>query len=190
MTNLVTDILKKETAQYHDEIEQKLASNKLFEGTFNQDDYYKMLIVNHQFIQALEPEIKALLKIEDLELLNKINLNKLQLLEKDLVELNLKINEPIKVEVLKNRAEALGALYVIEGSMLGGMVIAKQLKKYPELEQAGFNYFGHYGQDIGPIWKSFVAYLNENIISEEDQNDTLNGAIKAYQFLINLAKNN
>lgn len=187
---MITEILKKNTAKYHDEIEQKLASNKLFEGTFNQDNYFKMLNVNYQFIQALEPQIKGLLSEQDLDFLNKINLNKLELLEKDLVELNLKISSPVEIELLKNREEALGALYVIEGSMLGGMVIAKQLKKYPELEQAGFNYFGHYGQDIGSIWKSFVVYLNENLVTDDQQKNTLNGAIKAYQFLISLADRN
>lgn len=184
---MISGILKKETVKYHDEIEQKLESNKLFEGAFNQNNYYKMLLVNHQFIQGLEPEIKSLLSEEDLEFLNKINLNKLELLEKDLIELNLEITQPEKNELLKNREEALGALYVIEGSMLGGMVIAKQLRKYPELAQAGFNYFGHYGQDIGPIWKSFIAYLNDHIITNDQQKNTLKGAIKAYQFLINLA---
>lgn len=184
---MITELLKKETRQFHDEIEQKLASNKLFEGTFSQNDYYKMLVVNHQFIQVLEPQIKALLSASDLAFLERINLNKVALLENDLIELNLEI-KPIKpIQLITNRAEALGALYVIEGSMLGGMVIAKQLKKYPELEQAGFNYFGHYGQDIGPIWKSFVAYLNDNMIEEVAQQEVLKGAKIAYTYLIELA---
>lgn len=180
----VTDLLKINTAQYHDEIEQKLESNKLFDGTFTQANYYKMLVVNHQFIKAYESEIHSFLNDSDKELLNKINFNKLSLIEQDLEELNLTPNEIGTINHLNNRAEALGALYVIEGSMLGGMVIAKQLKKYPDLETANFNYFGHYGQDIGPIWKAFVSYLNEQLIDEQDQNDTLKGAIKAYQYLI------
>ena len=102
---MISGILKKETVKYHDEIEQKLESNKLFEGAFNQNNYYKMLLVNHQFIQGLEPEIKSLLSEEDLEFLNKINLNKLELLEKDLIELNLEITQPEKNELLKNREE-------------------------------------------------------------------------------------
>jgi len=184
---MVTDILKTKTRIYHDEIEQKLESNKLFDGTFSQDNYYKMLVVNHQFIKAYEAEILSFLNESDQDLLNRINFNKLALLEKDLEELNLNPNDITTVTPLRNRSEALGALYVIEGSMLGGMVIAKQLKKYPELETANFNYFGHYGQDIGPIWKSFVAYLNEQLVNEEDMNDTLHGAVKAYQYLIKSA---
>ena len=187
MTNLVTDILKKETAQYHDEIEQKLESNKLFDGTFNQANYYKMLQVNHQFIAVLEPQINSLLTENDLKFLENINLNKLQLLIKDLEELQLDKTVLGTEKLLNTRLEALGALYVIEGSMLGGMVIAKQLKKYPELSESGFNYFGHYGQGIGTIWKSFVAYLNENVTGEQEKEQVLNGAIKAYQFLISLA---
>lgn len=185
---ITTDILKKETAQYHDEIEQKLESNKLFNGTFTQANYYKMLEVNYQFIAVLEPEIKSFLTEADLSFLDQINLNKLELLAKDLTELKLKKTLPQSNELLDNRAQALGALYVIEGSMLGGMVIAKQLKKYSELAETGFNYFGHYGQGIGSIWKSFVAYLNDNIKEEDQQEQVLIGAIRAYQFLIDLAK--
>ncbi|RLZ08730.1 biliverdin-producing heme oxygenase [Faecalibacter macacae] len=181
---MVTELLKTETRQYHDEIEQKLESNKLFDGTFTQDNYYKMLVVNHQFIKAYETEIHAFLNNSDKELLNRINFNKLSLIEKDILELKLSPKEIGTINHLKNRAEALGALYVIEGSMLGGMVIAKQLKKYPDLETANFNYFGHYGQDIGPIWKAFVNYLNEQIIDENEKQDTLQGAVKAYQYLI------
>ena len=180
----VTDILKTNTSQYHDEIEAKLESKRLFDGTFTQDNYYKMLLVNHQFIKAYETEIHSLLNENDLNLLNEINFNKLALIEKDLVELNLAPKELTPIENLENRAEALGALYVIEGSMLGGMVIAKQLKKYPELETASFNYFGHYGNHIGPIWKDFVAYMNENLMTEEDKKLALVGAVKAYQYLV------
>ena len=78
---MVTDILKKETKQFHDEIEQKLESNKLFDGTFTQTNYYKMLLVNHQFIKAYENEIFSYLNDADKDLLNRINFNKLDLIE-------------------------------------------------------------------------------------------------------------
>ena len=184
---LITAILKEKTRIYHDEIEGKLESNRLFDGSFTQDNYYKMLLVNHQFIKAYEPEIHSLLSEEDKTFLAKINFNKLDLIEKDLIELKLHPNTISPIQTLANRAEALGALYVIEGSMLGGMVIAKQLKKYPELETASFNYFGHYGAHIGPIWKEFIQFLNDQIVDEVDKENTLNGAIKAYQYLIAVA---
>lgn len=180
----VTDLLKTNTAQYHDEIEAKLESKRLFDGSFTQDHYYKMLLVNHQFIKAYEGEIHALLNENDLNLLFEINFNKLVLIEKDLLELNLNPYTITSIQPLENRAEALGALYVIEGSMLGGMVIAKQLKKYPDLDKVGFHYFGHYGSHIGPIWKAFVAYMNEQLISEEEKQSALVGAVKAYTYLI------
>lgn len=180
----VTDLLKTNTAQYHDEIEARLESKRLFDGSFTQENYYKMLLVNHQFIKAYEGEIHTLLNEEDLNLLNEINFNKLELIEKDLIELQLNPYELSPIVPLMNRAEALGALYVIEGSMLGGMVIAKQLKKYPDLEKAGFHYFGHYGSHIGPVWKTFVAYMNEKLTTEEEKQSALDGAIKAYTYLI------
>lgn len=184
---MITDILKLNTRQYHDEIENKLKSNRLFDGTFTQEDYYKMLLVNHQFIKVYEDQILSLLHEEDIEFLKQLNFKKLELIEKDLAELHLEPYKSTVVNDLENRAQALGALYVIEGSMLGGMVISKQLKKYPELAESSFNYFGHYGHDLGPIWKAFVNYLNSNVTAQDQQLEVLNGAIKAYQTLIVIA---
>ena len=53
----------------------------------------------------------------------------------------------------------LGAMYVLEGSTLGGQVIARQLAK------AGlpgpFTYFAGYGPATGSRWKTFCALLGE-----------------------------
>lgn len=184
---MLSDYLKKETAQYHQEIEEKLESNKLFNSTFTDRNYYKMLQVNHVFLKSYEHSIKEFLNEKDLENLALTKLNKLSLIEKDIHELGIEELQTIKQVELVNRAEAFGALYVIEGSMLGGNVIAKTLKKYPFLENKSFNYFGHYGENLGSIWKTFINYINQEFTSEEEQKQVLKGAQKAYEDLINFA---
>jgi heme oxygenase len=52
--------------------------------------------------------------------------------------------------------QLLGAMYVMEGSTLGGQVIARQLAK-AEIPQR--TYFLGYGERTGPRWKAFCHLL-------------------------------
>lgn len=184
---MLSDYLKEKTANYHQEIEEKLESNKLFNSTFTDKNYYKMLQVNHVFLKSYEDSIKQFLTEKDLENLALTKLNKLSLIEKDIQELGIDELQVNKQYELANRAEAIGALYVIEGSMLGGNVIAKTLKKYPFLENKSFNYFGHYGENLGSIWKTFINYINQEFTTEQEQQQVFEGAKKAYEDLIRFA---
>ena len=59
-------------------------------------------------------------------------------------------------------AAGLGALYVLEGSTLGGQVILRTLQ--PQLgisPQAGGQFFASYGRDIGEKWRDYLAALEQ-----------------------------
>jgi heme oxygenase len=56
------------------------------------------------------------------------------------------------------RSEALGFLYVLEGSTLGGRVIDKQLR-LRGLSPEGLSFFQGYGEATGARWKAFCAVL-------------------------------
>jgi heme oxygenase len=54
-------------------------------------------------------------------------------------------------------AQAMGVLYVLEGSTLGLQVVRKQLQdKHPALQHAGRFMLG-YGPDTGRHWRAFLA---------------------------------
>jgi heme oxygenase len=59
---------------------------------------------------------------------------------------------------LRSRAEAYGAMYVLEGSTLGGALISRDVKRAlgPDAPVA---YFRAYGPRLGPMWKAFQARL-------------------------------
>ena len=84
-----------------------------------------------------------------------------------------------------NEHEALGAMYVIEGSTLGGNVIAKQLSKIEGFEEVTFNFFGCYQENTGPMWKNFKEVLDTDV-AEENYPQVLSGAKKLYTFLLNV----
>ncbi|NLD53295.1 MAG: biliverdin-producing heme oxygenase [Burkholderiaceae bacterium] len=58
-----------------------------------------------------------------------------------------------------SEAEAAGALYVIEGSTLGGRVITRGLQDAPWLHGRALRYWDAYGADTGRRWQETLAYL-------------------------------
>ena len=58
--------------------------------------------------------------------------------------------------------EALGSLYVLEGSTLGGRLIQRNVTRCLGLEgRASCSYFTGYGADTGAMWRAFLARLEE-----------------------------
>ena len=64
-------------------------------------------------------------------------------------------NAPIVTNVL----EALSALYVLEGSIMGGPYIVQMLHKYGI--ERGTSFFEGYGADSAAMWTGFTAVLNK-----------------------------
>lgn len=61
---------------------------------------------------------------------------------------------------LHGRHAALGALYVLEGSALGGRVLFRHFEQTLGITQAtGGSYFYGEGPETGPRWQRFVAVL-------------------------------
>jgi heme oxygenase (biliverdin-IX-beta and delta-forming) len=78
-------------------------------------------------------------------------------------------------------AEAFGALYVLEGSSLGGRVILKELKRRG-VSLAGLGFLDPYGFNTGPRWRAFLAILDREVQSGEQQSDAITGALNTFAF--------
>lgn len=65
----------------------------------------------------------------------------------------------------RDRATSFGALYVLEGSTLGGQVIAKHIGRQLGLTaENGCRYYIAHGRDTGAMWKAFRLRLAEEAI--------------------------
>lgn len=78
---------------------------------------------------------------------------------------------------IKNRTQALGVLYVLEGSTLGGKMIARMLLKKEDLDlsENAVTFFAGYKEDTGKRWKTFLEVFNQQDYSEallQSVNDT------------------
>lgn len=65
-----------------------------------------------------------------------------------------------------NRAEALGMLYVLEGSTLGGRLILRWLEDRG-IRDPDLAFLDPYGPDTGRLWRGFLAVLSREIGEEE-----------------------
>jgi heme oxygenase len=85
-------------------------------------------------------------------------------LHQDLLALNFSEREieaiPVCVEIpeLTSVARGIGCLYVLEGSTLGGAVIARQLERVLEIgTDQGARFYASYGERLNLMWASFGA---------------------------------
>ncbi|GJD53957.1 hypothetical protein OPKNFCMD_6737 [Methylobacterium crusticola] len=60
----------------------------------------------------------------------------------------------------RTRPEALGSLYVLEGSTLGGQVVARAVERRLDLRDGeACRYYRSHGRDTGAMWTAFRARL-------------------------------
>ena len=90
-------------------------------------------------------------------------------------------SRPIAPPSVANRAEALGLLYVVEGSGLGGKVILRQLAARGEA-LTGLTFLDPHGAEAGEVWKRVLAVLARDLGSEADIAAAVAGAIKGFAF--------
>lgn len=182
---MLSDYLKQKTAEYHDAAELLFNSQKIFSKTFTLEDYKKIIYNNYLMLFYAEDKIFRLLEDKYGEKLHLVDRKKLPLIEKDFQSLHLSNDQPYSFNI-ENELEALGALYVIEGSTLGGNVIAKQLSRTEGFEDLKFNFFGCYQENTGLMWKNFKDVIDSDI-EEPNYDQVLSGARKMYQFLLGIS---
>jgi len=83
-------------------------------------------------------------------------------------------------------AVALGALYVIEGSALGGQVLTPRLAANLGLTpERGARYFHGFGNRTGAMWREFRELAQREVGTQaHDQSDACRGAVQTFKALI------
>ena len=84
------------------------------------------------------------------------------------------------VPAIGTKAEALGALYVLEGSTLGGRTILRALRSQG-VSTDGLDFLDPYGKDAGVNWRTFLRVLErETAHSQTTMNECVSGAITTF----------
>jgi heme oxygenase len=125
------------------------------------DAYKQVLERFYGFWSGWEPQIAGLL--QDVVVL--APRRRLHLLAADLMALGVSKVEldalpKCPLTALHDAAEALGSLYVMEGSTLGGKLIRSNVRRCLGGGLRGSSYFEGYGAETGRMWRSFLVVLD------------------------------
>ena len=173
--------IKAATQPYHDQTEQ-LPTRSV--GEFTLDDYRDFLLTSWLFHRSLEPVLTDFWPESLKERLQWSDRRKTWRLEQDLAELEVDFRgiPPLPFNVA-TVPEALGAMYVSEGSTLGGMMMKKMWEDHPVIGQhSSFAFLGCYGKQTGSRWKSFVEVLEEGVPRPADEEAAIASAQTTFEF--------
>jgi heme oxygenase len=168
------------TRPSHDAIEGALG---LLDEGLTLGAYVNALSRLYGFWRGWQPQIAFLLQDEDFTAPRR----RLHLLAADLSALGVSAGRldalpSCPLVELRDGIEGLGSLYVLEGSTLGGKVIARNVAR--RLGDAGgesSSYFRGYGDNTSRMWRSFLARLDE--APEADMRQIGFGALATFERL-------
>ena len=83
-------------------------------------------------------------------------------------------------------AQAFGAMYVLEGSTLGGSIIYKRLNHLIQVDKDhNGRYFTAYGDSSGLKWKEFIKVFAESTVADNAQSETIDSAVATFTAMDN-----
>ena len=159
------DLLRLETAAEHQAAE---ASIPLMTEDLDRQSYVSCLRRVHGVVTAWEDWVSKNSPVWMLSLLN--DRQRRKLLERDLAWFGILELDPARpaLPVMKDDASLLGAMYVMEGSTLGGRLIARHVERVLNLRAGiGDAYFRGHDDRTGAMWKEFCDVLQTKIPDSE-----------------------
>ncbi|NOJ76808.1 biliverdin-producing heme oxygenase [Myxococcus xanthus] len=168
--------LKRETRPHHERTEAQV---RLMDADLTPTAYRRHLEALHGFYVPLEARLAGL----GLEAVPGLSVHarwKVPLLKEDLRALGHddatleRLPRCAELPSLAGVPEALGCLYVLEGSTLGGQLILRHLRRHFDGMSLGdFSFFRAYGDEVGPRWRAFSDAVNQaSVVATEDTFDT------------------
>ncbi len=177
----IADTLKSDSLEQHREVE-KLLVNRI-RNIRTVSDYVSLLQIFYTYFGALEKRIEKVISVKDLPDFN--SRRKTDALAKDLADLGSAPQAMATADslpLLSNQKAALGALYVIEGSTLGGGIIGKMISRQIELPAGlGLSFFTGYGEQTEFMWAGFKSSLNAASIDADDHKIVTDAVINTFR---------
>ncbi len=177
--------LREETGFMHRKLEQTALSRSLLDPAIKTGQYFKYLLAMEKVIAFTEKSVYPKLSsvIPDLSSRSKAGIlsRDLDWLGKFVPAPDLDAIYPAAPGDILNTGFALGFMYVIEGSTLGGLYILKQLPESLGIrENEGGSYFYGYGKETHKRWNDFLKTLSDYAEKTGDLNEMVNGAVFAF----------
>ncbi len=176
----IRDSLRQATKVHHQRLHDHPALAGILTPHYPLSRYLSLLQGFTLFYQAVEAELPATLEGFSYE-----PRRKLPWLTQDLQYFQLPLPSPSTASVpLLSQEQQIGTLYVIEGSTLGGQVIAGHLLAHLGVEPAkGGRFYHGYGPDTASHWQAFTGLL-DCLESQLDEEATVAAAKRTFDYLV------
>ncbi|MCD8742283.1 biliverdin-producing heme oxygenase [Mucilaginibacter roseus] len=166
---MLSEKLKEETKTYHHQTEVALIGR--IKAISDKEDYASLLKMFYGYFGGLEKHIDNAI---DTSLMDDYHQRrKTSAIAEDLEALNADVPavaEGGDLPEITSHLQALGALYVIEGSTLGGKIISKMIaQKLDPLHGEALSFFNSYGDDTMKMWNSFKEKMNNQAQTEAEK---------------------
>lgn len=181
--------LKSETSEFHKAVESAGLLRRLISPRLTYDDYRRIMRVYLTIWAALEPAAYRLDWL-DRVMPDPAERRRLPALEADCRVLNV---EPTPFDELPGQpalpemnsaGAALGCLYVLEGSALGGLVILRHLQRTLGLgATTGAGFFAGSGRNTLPKWRGFLDRLDELPLAISERTRVIGTAGAVFQLM-------
>lgn len=164
MTDALHEQLKHETWHLHKQLEKTALAHQLSTQTITHRDYIRYLEIMGTVHCAVEPLCQSFPQFAKFDFLLHEH-SRCDLIKQDLSHLcansavpTIWLQKPTQTFITKFE-HAIGYLYVLEGSTMGGQILAPKLhQRRPELRPA-LNYLTGYGAATAQRWQSFWQFI-------------------------------
>jgi len=177
--------LRQQTAVSHKKLEENYLSKMILDERVTLIDYQNYLSALYGVTLGCEttvfPHIQDI--VTDLE-----QRYRAQLIAQDLLETGFSQEQiaalPVYRFTFPSVAGYLGAMYVLEGSALGGRILYKHIHKTLGLTQEnGCAYFWGYGEQTSIMWKSFISSFTQFALGTGQSADIISGAVNTFTII-------
>lgn len=165
------DRIRKESRAIHDRLEGASGVNKIMDGSVTDQQVEEILIKNYLAFAKAEQQISQFHEIER------------PMSQRIFADLD---QEQIDVELdnsyqLNSKHEALGARYVLNGSMLGAAIIGKNLRSCQGISQKDWQFYRKPNAEERKAWPKLLQEINQEGYSQEQQDQVLQGVMKTFK---------
>jgi heme oxygenase len=177
---MFTDTIKIATLENHQQVEKLLVGK--MKNIRSTEDYVELLKMFYSYFSGLEQIIKPFISGDHLS--DYEQRRKSEAIAYDIKILGGSVSafaNTDQLPIINNNLQAFGALYVMEGSTLGGKIIAGVLQKHLKFnDDEGLSFFTGYGENSMQMWETFKQALNTIVKSDEDEVEVVYAANETF----------
>lgn len=165
---MLSEKLKEQTLTNHQQLEKKLVGQ--LKAIRSKEEYANLIKLFYGYFGGLETRINSVLDAKQFP--DSADRRKTDALANDLTYLGAAVPTKAEGDALPDiytHLQAVGALYVIEGSTLGGKIISKMMQQQLGLEHDGLTFFQGYSDRSNQMWDTFKDMLNSQAQNPEQE---------------------